>query len=162
MELTQAKLKEILEYNPETGEFRWKINQNSNAMAGAVAGSYDTNGYCRVRVFRKLHMVHRLAWLYMTGEWPERQIDHDNTVRSDNRWKNLRAATQAQNSQNSGARTAPRLKGVTWNKKEQRWLVRIDSNGVRHNGGYHDALLDAAAAAISLRRRLHGDFARCA
>lgn len=90
------ELREILDYNPETGIFKWKICTGS-AYPGKEAGCLSDDGYVRIRVHKVLYLASRLAWLYMTGDWPTDQIDHINLVKNDNRWTNLREATASQN-----------------------------------------------------------------
>jgi hypothetical protein len=77
------------------------VSTSSNARAGDVAGGANNGDrYRRIRVDNQLYQAHRLAWLYMTGEWPSNGIDHINGHRADNRWANLREATQSQNMAN--------------------------------------------------------------
>ncbi len=81
--VTQAELKALLHYDPASGVFTWVAGQRSGCVAGAM-----WKGYISVRIAGRNYQVHRLAWLYMTGEWPADEIDHKNTVRDDNRWTN--------------------------------------------------------------------------
>ena|SRR3990170_2060869 len=96
--ITQERLKELLRYDPRTGGFAWLV-QRSNIHVGDVAGTlshgYVTIGVCGIR-----YRANRLAWFYMTGAWPRDQIDHKDTIRSNNRWKNLRDSTHSINGQN--------------------------------------------------------------
>ena len=112
--LTVAYVRSILDYNPETGEFRWKKrtanmfapgnrtaewrchNWNSR-HADKSAGTLHPGGHVIVRIFKINYKAHRLAWLYVTGKWPENEIDHTNRIGSDNRLVNLSEATHAQN-----------------------------------------------------------------
>src|SRR5690349_15052213 len=96
--LTQQYLKEILHYDPETGVFIWYTSRG-HCKAGNVAGSLNL-GYILIGICNFKYQAHRLAWLYMTGEWPTFEIDHKNGVSSDNRWENLREATRIINGQN--------------------------------------------------------------
>lgn len=93
-------LKELLSYNPETGLFVWLKNRGRLAKCGSVAGSLDTHGYLHITISGKIYLSHRLAFLFMTGEFPIDCVDHINRVRTDNRWCNLRDATKRQNSNN--------------------------------------------------------------
>ncbi|MCK9994454.1 MAG: hypothetical protein Dbin4_02974, partial [Alphaproteobacteria bacterium] len=99
-ELTQSRLKELLHYDPDTGVFTRRVQTSSNARVGDVAGCLHPEGYRHIQIDGKRYAAHRLAWLYMTGEWPTNQLDHLNGVRDDNRWGNLREATHGQNQQN--------------------------------------------------------------
>jgi hypothetical protein len=96
--LTQARLKELLHYDPESGAITWASRPSSRVKVGMLAGKvHPTQGYRQVRADKSLYYAHRLAWLYMTGEWPAADVDHINHVRDDNRWSNLRGATRSQN-----------------------------------------------------------------
>lgn len=125
--ITQSELKELLHYDPETGVFTWLISV-SNVKTGAIARDYS-HGYLRVSIKGKRYYGHRLAWLYMTGEWPKHQIDHINHVRCDNRFKNLRCATNSENHKNTPRRKDNKtgITGVSWEKAHKRWVVQITS-----------------------------------
>lgn len=97
--LAQSDLQKVLRYDPETGLFVWLVRTSNRIRVGDVAGSRGHYGYLEIRVCKKLYGAHRLAWLYMTGAWPD-EVDHRNGVRSDNRWLNLRDGTHAFNLQN--------------------------------------------------------------
>lgn len=97
--ITAARLRELLHYDPSTGAFAWRVSRG-NVAKGDVAGGPSANGYTKIRVEARLYLAHRLAWLYVHGEWPPHQIDHVNGARSDNRIGNLRSATSAENHQN--------------------------------------------------------------
>jgi hypothetical protein len=98
--LTQSELKEELSYDPLTGVFL-RLNKTAhNAVVGKPAGGVDKNGYVHISVKGNQYYAHRLAWLYVYGEWPEKHIDHVNRVRTDNRLENLREASHQDNMQN--------------------------------------------------------------
>lgn len=128
-ELTAERLRELLNYDPETGVFTRRVATGGRygAAAGTVAGT-EKDGYVVISVHSKLHRAHRLAWFYMTGKWPEHDIDHEDTSRANNRWKNLREAPGAINAQNK--RRAQRnsktgLLGVSWSERDQLFTARI-------------------------------------
>lgn len=98
-EITTDRLRQVLRYEPEVGTFTWLVT-TKRRKAGDLAGSTNVSGYLTIRVDGVLYLAHRLAWLYMTGEWPEALIDHINRARSDNRWVNLRTATHKVNANN--------------------------------------------------------------
>jgi hypothetical protein len=104
----------------------------------------------------------RLAWLYMTGEWPKDIVDHINGVRDDDRWENLRAATQGQNCLNTARRSdnTSGVKGVGWNTRLGKWHARVKIGGQQHHCGYLDNLEDAKLARETKAGQLHGAFAR--
>ena len=103
------------------------------------------------------HLAHRLAWLYVHGEWPAEEIDHLNRVRSDNRISNLRLATQAENKQNTSLRrdSTSGHKGVSWHKRDKKWVAEIKLHGKKHYLGYFNNINDAIAARKSEESRLH-------
>lgn len=89
--ITWERLVELLHYDPETGEFTWKKPTSNRVKIGSKANNISpTTGEVRVRVDGKLYSGHRLAWFYMTKDWPELLIDHRNGQRADNRFSNLR------------------------------------------------------------------------
>ena len=101
--ITQARLKELLTYDPETGYFTRNVNVKG-ANAGERAGTITAKGYIAIGIDRKHYLAHRLAFLYMTGEWPKELVDHKDTIKINNKWENLREATNSQNKRNVGAR----------------------------------------------------------
>ncbi|MBD4919039.1 HNH endonuclease, partial [Xanthomonas citri pv. citri] len=93
------QLKQLLDYDPETGVFRWKVRVAKKTQVADIAGS--ANGrYVTFRLRGRNYTGHRLAWLFSHGRWPSSQIDHINGVGTDNRLCNLRESTQAENMQN--------------------------------------------------------------
>ena len=101
--ITQEQLKAILDYCPETGVFRWRNNVgwNGRIKAGSVAGGLDqSTGYMQIKLFGRRYLQHRLAFLYMTGAWPSKDIDHINGNRNENAWANLRDVSRSINLQN--------------------------------------------------------------
>jgi hypothetical protein len=96
----------LLNYEPTTGVFTRKVSTHHSVTIGDVAGSTDSRGHINISIASRFYGAHRLAWLYMTGEWPSMHIDHINGVRDDNRWANLRHVTASVNMQNlRGARS---------------------------------------------------------
>ena len=99
--LTQARLKELLRYDPETGIFTRIKSISPTARIGDIAGCIDkSTGYLRIRIDYVLYYSHRLAFLYVEGVWPDVHVDHISGIRDDNRWENLRHADDALNSKN--------------------------------------------------------------
>jgi hypothetical protein len=144
--LSQQRLKQLLHYNPETGVFRWSTPLPSSPVKrGAIAGTIDNKGYRRIGIKGvkrgNYYRAHRLAWLYMTGEWPADQIDHIDGNRDNNRWSNLRAADAALNANNK-----TRAKGYSYIKARRRFVAQVMRNGKNHCLGYFTTA-DAAAEA---------------
>jgi len=162
MMLTQAELKNRLFYDPETGEFRWLVS-SGGVRAGSVAGGVDKKtGYRRIRALARKYLAHRLAWLYMTGEWPAAEIDHRNLNRDDNRWRNLREASHAENMRNTPRRShnTSGVKGVDFHKSSQKWRARINVNGRSLSLGYFNNIGEATTAYANAAAEHHGEFAR--
>lgn len=111
-ELTDEYIKEILDYNPETGIFTWKIKPRRNIHLGSPAGSINKYGYRVVRIDSRGYPAHRLAWVYVYGEWPKGKIDHINGIRTDNKIANLRVVTPRENAQNRREHREGQLQGV--------------------------------------------------
>jgi hypothetical protein len=128
-ELSAAQLRDALDYDPETGVFRWKIRPNLRIQVGKIAGTL-CNGYVRIKLDDFCHAGHRLAWLHVYGAWPSKQMDHVNGVRSDNRIANLRDVPiliNRQNQRRAHRRNRVGLLGVS--KSSQRrpgFRARID------------------------------------
>lgn len=163
-ELTAARVRELLHYDPETGITTRRVATSPRAPKGGVVGDLDGRGYLRVRLDSKRYSLHRVIWLYMTGEWPKGEVDHKNRTRTDNRWANLRDATVAQNRHNScaHANTAHGLKGVDYHKANKRWRARITSEGRNMLLGYFKTAEEAHAAYADAAQRFNGEFARAA
>lgn len=155
--LTQSELQLLVIYDPSTGRFINKVERNPRALKGATAGYTNTIGYTVIQINgRKLH-AHRLAWLYMTGEWPDCQIDHINRIRSDNRFANLRQATILQNSHNTKDRVnnTSGHRGVTWSKHSCKWQAQISIMGKNTYLGLFDSIDEAVAVRQQAVTKFH-------
>lgn len=152
-QITHSELLSLAHYDPETGVF-------TRLADGYVMGKPDRKGYLLAYLKKWKFRAHRLAWFYMTGAWPSKEIDHINGITSDNRWENLRECDHSQNNHNQGIRRNNRsgVKGVHLNRSG-RWQVQVCLNYKIHHGGVYAKLQDAEEAAKALRSRLHGDFA---
>lgn len=162
--LTAARLRQVLNYDPATGAFLWLVTNSARKPAGSAAGEVRDSGYVMIGIDRRRYRAHRLAWLYMTGEWPADQVDHKDIDRSNNRWQNLRAATNQRNQANTHVSRNNKcgVKGVFWNKQRQKWQAKITIKGHPIHGGFFDRLEDAGAAYAAMARRYFGEFARAA
>lgn len=161
LELTRERLKEILSYDPATGVFSCNKVRHQSHKIGDELGYDVGKGYLRIKVDGHQYPAHRLAWFYMTGEWPAEVIDHIDLDRSNNRWGNLRAATNCENLRNrpKNKNNTSGQKGVFWNKKDQKWVVKIGLNGTRHYLGTFDDFDKAVMVHQDGVARLHGEFA---
>lgn len=125
--LTQKRVKELLDYDPETGLLTWKVNKGRGAKVGGKAGSNCINGYLYVGIDSKRLLIHRVVWLWYYGYFPENEIDHINRVRTDNRICNLREVSRSCNSHNSCVpmSNTSGIKGVGSYKKGFRAYIEI-------------------------------------
>jgi hypothetical protein len=165
-DLTQARLHALLDYDPETGVFTWLVSRGA-ARAGTVAGTVwkgRSGPYLLIRIDGRSYRAHRLAFLYMTGEWPPDHIDHRDGEGLTNKWKNLREATNAQNGANRRAQVnnTTGCKGVHFNKSVRRYQSCIQVNGKRRHLGYFATAEEAHAAYCKAANHLFGQFARTA
>ena len=119
--ITYKQLKACLRYNPRSGKFYWRVSQGTQ-RAGAQAGHKEIDGYIVIRIAKHNYRAHRLAYLYMTKRQPPRMLDHKNNVHNDNRWANLRPATDSQNQANGRLHADARVpfKGVAKRGKYKR------------------------------------------
>lgn len=161
--LTAERLREVLDYDPETGLFVWKMKTADCVHVGSIAGGMDEKGYIRMRVDGRRYRAHRLAWLWMTGEWPSRGIDHRDTDRANNRWANLRVASSSQNIANSRLRSdnTSGFKGVSKFKNGQ-WRAEVGTPSGRHYLGLFPCPAAAHLAYVVAAAKYHGEFARAA
>jgi hypothetical protein len=152
--LTQARLRELFDYSPETGVFIRRKTLGS-AKIGTEVGCLS-QGYYRVRVDNKLYLLHRLVWLYVNGEFPE-FIDHINRIRTDNRIANLRAVTKKQNQENREKQRNNKsgFKGVNWDTNRKKWFVCIQNYGKTIALGRFDDVNVAAEVYKQAALRIH-------
>ena len=144
--ITQDELKDILHYNPDSGDFTWLVG-HSSVGAGDVAGHRHTHGYMSIEIGEERWRAHRLAFFYMEGYCPE-FVDHINGIKDDNRWSNLRPATHAQNMRNRRSQkgSSSKFLGVSKHTASGKWQAYIRVNGKNTNLGYFKKEEDAAKA----------------
>ena len=180
-DLAPSLIRELLHYDRETGKFFWKQRPvemfaetsgrtaehacaNWNARyAGAEALTARTeDGYFRGQVMGKPVKAHRVAWCIETGDWPEATIDHIDANPSNNRWANLRAATQGQNNCNrmGAVVSSSRYKGVSWYERKKKWEAYIQIDGRKKSLGHFWEEAEAARVHDEWARIYHGEFAR--
>ena len=158
-DLTQTRLKPLLDRNPEAGIFIFKISRGGKAK-GTIAGTQTFNGYRQIAIDGKLYYEHRLAWLYMHGVWPTDQLDHINNDRSDNRLCNLREASQSENNANGLPRVGRiGLRGAYYIEERRKWLAQIVANYQTIFLGYYDTAEKAHEAYINAAENIYGEFA---
>lgn len=160
--LTHAELLRVLHYDPETGIFTWRVALSNRVKVGDEAGSIvrrDHQLYRVIGIHGRSYLAHRLAQFYMTGEWPENEMDHEDRDGLDNRWLNLRPATHAENARNSKAKRDG-LKGVYLHKASGLWHARITADGSTESLGYFQSEGAAHEAYKAASKRVHGQFGR--
>ena len=153
--LYAERLREVLSYDPLTGDFRWNHD-------GSVAGKASPGDYYRITVDGIQYLGHRLAFLFMTGKWPRGLIDHADTDIVNNRWLNLRLATRAQNAVNASTpkSNTSGVKGVYLHKESGRWYAQIFINSKAKRLGYFTTKEEAAEVRQLAADMLYGEFAR--
>lgn len=167
--ITQARLKELLHYDQETGIFTRLVTVSGGYKAGERAGTISGAQkmkfkYRQIWIDQKGYKEHRLAWLWMTGKFPEHMIDHINSDGLDNRWVNLREATHSQNQMNRKCFRSLGIKGVYCRKGNtaKKWFVVITKQDKRHMLGHFYTFDEAKAVYLAAVAELHGEFARAA
>ena len=150
-------LQELLDYDPDTGVFKWKVSRGGK-VPGDIAGKHDSYGYRQISVGNKPILAHRMAWLFVFGEWPLGEIDHTNGVRDDNRITNLRVVTRAENMHNASPvrkNNTSGFKGVGWVARLGKWRAGIRLAGVKKHLGYFTSPEEAYEAYAAAKRELH-------
>lgn len=145
--ITQERLKHLLHYDPDTGIFTRIVSRRGSRPN---VGSVRLDGYLSICVDGKTYLAHRLVWLWATGQHPQDQVDHINGDRADNRWLNLRSATNKQNSENSRLYSCNKtgVRGAVIDKRTGRYVARVRHFGQDIHVGVFD---DAVSADRSLK-----------
>lgn len=158
--LTHEFLKSVLHYNPDTGDFTWLVALARKIKIGQIAGSEDKLGYRTIFIRTKRYKAHRLAFFYMTGNVPDKEIDHINCIPSDNRWENIRLATRSQNIMNTRQRknTKTGIRGVYMYKKTG-IFAQVEKEGDLNKKKF-DSIQDAEHWVRGQRKIMHGEFYR--
>ena len=156
-DLTAARLRELLVYDPTTGIFTRSASViGPGRKVGRVAGSDNGQGYIKLAVDGRFYRAHRLAFLYMTGSWPLGEVDHINGVRSDNRWGNLRDVSGADNTHNQRLPHKNNTSGFLGVRRSGRkFRAFIGSNNARIYLGVFDTPELAHFAYLEAKRRIH-------
>jgi hypothetical protein len=153
--LLHSRVIALFSYDPETGILTRK-------STGLAVGYLEKSGYLRVSIDGERHLVHRVIFFYVKGFWPPDDLDHEDTVRTHNVWKNLRPADRSQSSMNRGMRidNTSGIKGVNWREDVGKWQARISAYNKRVSIGFFESISDAATALEEKRIELHGKFGR--
>lgn len=153
LNLTQAQLRSVLRYDEATGEFSWIAGQRAGLHAGCVVST----GYVKINIETITYLAHRLAWLYVTGEWPKHHIDHLNGKPADNRFCNLRDVDQATNVQNRRRAQTNASTGVLGASPHHtgKFRARIRIDGKERHIGVYPTVSEAHAAYLKAKRQHH-------
>jgi hypothetical protein len=176
-QITPQLLMDLLKYAPETGMLFWRprhINHFrdvggrckehiSNYWHSRFSGEpaftgTNGHGYLRGNLCGNFILAHRAIWAIATGSFPQNDIDHINSIRSDNRWCNLREATKSQNQKNRKGYAASGLKGVYWDDQKSMWKVIVSGNLTKRHVGYFLEISQAEQAYKQAAKRSHGEF----
>lgn len=147
--LTQGQVAIVDDEDYErVARFTWCLHRSGN-------GKLYAGRITRVRGRRRKVKLHR----YLLRCRPGQLGDHRNGDGLDNRRRNLRRATHAQNNQNKKGWSAFGLKGVSrW--PNGRWRARIGYHGRQRWLGMFDDRTEAAKAYDRAARKMFGEFAR--
>lgn len=160
MRFTVDDLRRDIRYSPIVGVFEWKTGASGRRKGFLAGGVNKETGYISVGYRGRQYKAHVLAWCYMKGEWPDKEIDHIDGDRSNNAWKNLRLADRHQNSFNkkSVCHDDPLDKGISFRKDNGKWQARVYCRGSVWSACY-ETKEEARAAATAKRKELHKEFA---
>ena len=162
--MTHAELLAALYYDPGLGWFMWLTDRGKKIKAGGVAG-WIANGYVRLSINYRTYQANQVAHFYMTGSWPEHEIDHRNRNTTDNRWWNLRPATHKQNLENRALQpnSTSGANGVSWDKARKLWAAHIKHHGVKMFLGRFPTKLQAIDARLTAEKKYftHSGGASC-
>jgi hypothetical protein len=162
-DISQAYLKQLFSYDPETGVFRWLTPKAKRIQVGDIAGSISKSGHRYIEIDGHAYLAHRLAWLYVHGVWPEGRLDHRDRVGDNNRISNLRPATQAQNMGNRtrGRNNKSGYKGVSVWRQDGReaWQAKIMVGKKQRHLGLFPTPEAAFEAYMAAAKEVWGEFA---
>jgi len=158
--ITQSELKDVVDYCPDTGVFTWKVSLSYRGKAGTIAGNVRKDGYWRIMIRNKMYYSHRLAWLYVHGEFPICYIDHINHNKSDNRIENLRNADTFSNAHNikKFSTNTSGHKGICWHKKAKKWMARFKCRGKVYYLGVYSDIEEAVKVYEENAKKYHKEF----
>jgi hypothetical protein len=161
--LPHERLLQVLEYEPETGNLRWRKVTSNRIKVGDIAGQEDRHGHLLINVDGTRYMAHRLVWFYCTGDWPKDEIDHINLIKDDNRIENLREATRAENCRNVARKRHNKsgFKGVVRHPQAKHlFMAQITIGGRPKYLGLFKTPEQAHEAYVKASEQHHGEFGR--
>lgn len=159
--LTVERIRDLLDYDSVTGIFRWRVSRGGKALAGSIAGEVKETGYRKIMINQRHYFAHRLAWLYVHGEWPTGDLDHRDTEPDHNWIDNLRPATETQNLGNMRrpSRNTSGFKGVSYVHRLRKWRAQIQTGYDKFHLGVFPTAEEAHAAYMAKAKELFGAFA---
>jgi hypothetical protein len=153
-------LHNILDYDEDTGIFKWKVRKGNSIYVGDIAGSFYTSGYRRIIINGIDYKEHRLAWYYVYAKWPEKLIDHIDGIKYNNAISNLREVTNSENMQNQ--KTAMKNKtsgssipGVYFYRNNNKYCAQLQINGKLKSFGSYSTIEEAESICIEMRRKYY-------
>lgn len=156
MKFTIETLHKVLDYNPSTGIFIWKIKPSVLVDINDIAGRKAPDGRVLIGIMGERYRAHRLAWFYMFGEWPSDEIDHINGNTSDNRIENLRILNRRSNSENLHKAKSHNQSGYLGViARNGRYFSQIVVLGKKKYLGSFDTKELAYAAYLDAKRKFH-------
>ena len=163
--LTAERVRDLLDYNPETGDLIWIYPQSVRVSLGDIAGARHRGGQAKSDRFNigidgVRYLAHRVIWLWMTGKWPEHEIDHKDQDGANNRWNNLREATKFQNAKNISLtkRNSSGVKGAYFETRSGRYVAEIRVDNKKIWLGKYDTAEEAGRAYRAGVAKYHGEF----
>jgi hypothetical protein len=158
IELTKEVVRDLFEYEPETGFLIRRKSAGTRSKIGDAAGTHDKYGYRTVQIANKKYFVHRVVWLHVHGQIPVNVIDHINGIKDDNRLSNLRDVTSSENCQNlrkAKSHNKSGLQGVSWDFEKSKWRTQITIDGRAKFLGRFETKELAYECYLEAKRRLH-------
>jgi hypothetical protein len=158
-----SDMKQYLSYDENTGFFKWIKKSGPRSVIGGIAGTHTSGGYLSIYFKGVSYKAQRMAWAFIHGSCPtDKEIDHINTIRDDNRIANLRLCSRSQNMMNSNryATNTSEVKGVSFCKEQQKWRAYITVNNRRYWIGRFETKELASKAVRNARRKIHKEFWR--
>jgi hypothetical protein len=156
------EIRRRVHYDPLTGKMTWIRAKANGIKPGTEVGGVNAQGYRSFSYRQHVIKVHRLAFAFTHGRWPEPYCDHINGNRLDNRACNLRECSPLQSAQNRRLfkNSKSGIKGVSWDREARKWRARAWMRGRAKLSGRFNRLEDAITFVKQAREQLHGEFVR--